>query len=125
MSLDMYAEQILDYYKSPHNFGELKGAQVHARDYNPLCGDEIEIFASLKNGKISEVKFRGQGCAISMAAASMLTDFAKEKTSQQIMKLGEKEVLKMLGIELSPARKKCAMLSMWVLQKGIKSFLEK
>ena len=135
MSLDMYAEQILDYYKNPHNFGEIKNAQIHARALNPLCGDEIEIFANVKIDrsrgaasmplqKISEIKFRGAGCAISMASASMLTENALGKSAEQIMKFGEKEILEMLGIDVSPARKKCAMLGLWVLQKGIKKFLD-
>ncbi len=124
MSLEMYAEQILEHYKSPHNFGEIKNAQVHARDLNPLCGDEIEIFAKLNSGKISEIKFRGAGCAISQASASLLTDFVKGKSFQEIMKMGEIEILKILGIDVSPARKKCALLGLWVLQFGIRKFLE-
>ena len=136
MSLDMYAEQILDYYKNPHNFGEIKNAQIHARDLNPLCGDEIEIFAnveidrsrgaaSLLSQKISEIKFRGAGCAISMASASMLTETVKGKNISEVMKMGEKEILEMLGIDVSPARKKCAMLGLWVLQTGVKKFLDR
>ncbi len=125
MSLDMYAEQILDYYKSPRNFGEIKNANVRARDLNPLCGDEIEIFALLNSGKISEIKFRGSGCAISQASASMLTENVLGKSAEQILKMGEPDILKILGIEVSPARKKCAMLGLWVLQKGLKKFLEK
>ena len=136
MSLDMYAEQILDYYKNPRNFGEMKNAQIHARDLNPLCGDEIEIFAkaeidrsrgaaSLLSQKISEIKFRGAGCAISMASASMLTETVKGKNISEVMKMGEKEILEMLGIDVSPARKKCAMLGLWVLQTGVKKFLDR
>ncbi|HLE07814.1 MAG TPA: SUF system NifU family Fe-S cluster assembly protein [archaeon] len=125
MSLDMYAEQILDYYKNPRNFGEIKNAQIHARDLNPLCGDEIEIFAKANGQMISEIKFKGVGCAISMASASMLTEKAKGKNISEVMKFGEKEILEMLGIEVSPARKKCAMLGLWVLQMGLKKFLEK
>ncbi len=125
MSLDMYAEQILDYYKNPRNFGEIKNVQIHARDLNPLCGDEIEIFALLKDKKISEIKFRGAGCAISMASASMLTEKAKGKNISEVMKLGEKEILEMIGIDVSPARKKCAMLGLWVLQSGVRKFFEK
>ena len=136
MSLDMYAEQILDYYKNPRNFGEIKNAQIHARDLNPLCGDEIEIFAnveidrsrgaaSMPLQKIFEIKFRGAGCAISMASASMLTENALGKSAEQILKMGEKEILEMLGIDVSPARKKCAMLGLWVLQTGVKKFLDR
>ncbi len=125
MSLDMYAEQILDYYKNPRDFGEIKNAQIHARDLNPLCGDEIEIFAKANGQIVSEIKFRGAGCAISMASASMLTEKAKGKNISEVMKFGEKEILEMIGIDVSPARKKCAMLGLWVLQAGLKKFLEK
>src|SRR3989344_5126683 len=70
----MYREHILHLYKHPHHFGTLKGATHTSRAYNPLCGDDLTLQLIVKNGKITDVSFSGTGCAISMAAASLLTD---------------------------------------------------
>ena len=70
----MYQENILDHYKNPRNFGKIDNSSVHHHEYNPLCGDEIDMFLVIgENKKIVDVKFNGKGCAISQASASMLT----------------------------------------------------
>jgi nitrogen fixation NifU-like protein len=122
---DMYQELILDYYRHPRNHGTIEGADLQARDTNPLCGDEIEISAKVSGGKISEIKFGGKGCAISQAAASMLTEFVKGKPVEAVKDVTRDDVLGMLGIELSPARLKCAMLGLKVLKVGAYTYLGK
>jgi len=119
MSLDMYSEIILDHFKNPHNFGRLEGADAHAKDNNPSCGDEVEIFLKVKDGKVSEVKFEGRGCAISQASASMLTDAINGMKVLDVSKLDGKFVTNLLGVELSPMRLKCAYLSAGVLKQAI------
>jgi nitrogen fixation NifU-like protein len=116
---DLYREQLIDLYKNPSNSGSLKNADIHYRDSNPLCGDEIEIFATLNNGKIAEIKFIGKGCVISQAAASLLTDFAKGKPLKEITAMRREGMLELLGIEVSTTRIKCAMLALYALKKGI------
>lgn len=116
---DLYREIILDHYANPRNKGSLTHPTHRAVDWNPLCGDKIKIeFALGADGKISEVKFDGDGCAISQASASMLTEKIMGMSSTQIAKLKEKDIVEMLGVDISPARKKCAILSLLVLRKA-------
>jgi nitrogen fixation NifU-like protein len=82
-----------------------------------MCGDVIEVFAKVdKKGALSEVKFGGSGCAISQAAASMLTEMAKGRTVEQMMKMDKKEMLAELGVNPGPARVKCALLAFKTLK---------
>ena len=119
LARQMYQEHILDLYQNPHNFGSLKGATHVHKENNPLCGDEIEIQVIIKNDAVEQVKFIGKGCAISMAASSMLTDLVKGKTVKEIMKLGKEDILTMMNIPIGPVRIKCALLSLETLQKTI------
>ena len=119
----MYQENILDHYKSPRNFGKINDASVHHHEYNPLCGDEIEMFLIIdKDKKIADVKFNGHGCAISQASASMLTEQIKGKNIDGLKKLTKENILEMLGITLSPVRLKCALLSLDTLKNSILIF---
>ncbi len=117
---EIYKENILDHYKNPHNFGNLENYNIKHRKHNPLCGDNIEIYVKLENGKVTAVKFAGNGCAISMAAASMLTDYIKGKVLEDIKKIDDKAVLEMLGIQLGVVRIKCGMLCLNALLQGIR-----
>jgi len=108
----IYQEQILDHYKNPRNFGKIENATVHHHEYNPLCGDEIEMFLVIKNSRIADVKINGHGCAISQASASMLSERIKGKSLDELKKLTKEDILEMLGIPLSPVRLKCALLSL-------------
>ncbi len=120
---DMYTEVILDYYRYPRNHGSISDANAHSRDLNPLCGDEIEIFAKIEDGKIADIKFSGRGCAISQAATSMLTEQLKGKSIEEVKKLGKEDVLAMLGIEISAVRIKCALLGLKVAKTAVYSYL--
>ena len=114
---DLYREQILDHYKNPHNYGELSGATHQYHDTNPLCGDEITMFLQVgDDGRVNDVHFVGRGCAISQASASILTDEVKGKTLDELKSYGREKVLSDLGITLSPARIKCALLSLKALK---------
>lgn len=112
----MYADIILDYYRNPRNYGTVKDMDATAKDYNPLCGDEIEMSLKIEDGRVADVKFSGKGCAISQASASMLTELVMGKTLEDIKKLGKDDVLEMLGIEISHVRIKCALLGLKVLK---------
>jgi nitrogen fixation NifU-like protein len=87
---DLYQEVILDHSKRPRNFGELAGANRHAEGYNPLCGDRETVYVRLENGVLEDVGFRGAGCAISTASASMMTDSVKGKTLAEAEALFER-----------------------------------
>ena len=119
----MYQENILDHYKSPRNFGKIENASVHHHEYNPLCGDEIELFLVIdENKKVADVKFQGKGCAISQASASLLSEEIKGKSIEELKKLTKENILELLGIPLSPVRLKCALLSLDTLKNSILIF---
>lgn len=120
---DMYRENILDHYRNPRNYGELEDPDIHYGDSNPSCGDDIEMFVILnENEEVEDVKFSGQGCAISQASASMLTDEVMGMTLEDVKALDRDDVKEMLGIELSPMRVKCAVLGLKVLEGGIVTY---
>ncbi len=119
----MYQENILDHYKNPRNFGKMDNASVHHHEYNPLCGDEIDLFLIIdKNKNVVDVKFYGKGCAISQASASMLTEQIKGKSIEELKKMAKEDILDMLGIPISPVRLKCALLSLDTLKNSILIF---
>jgi nitrogen fixation NifU-like protein len=86
---------------------------------NPLCGDELRVELSIDDGIVRDVRFNGRGCAISQAAASMISDVVKGKTVDEVAALGRDDVLEELGIPLTPIRLKCALLSVSVLKVAL------
>lgn len=116
LSADMYQENILEHFKSPHNYGALPERSVAIREVNPLCGDIIEMQVLVSKDRLEKIGFLGKGCAISQSAASMLTDEVKGKTVDEALNVGKEDVLSMLGVEISPARLKCAFLGLKVLR---------
>jgi nitrogen fixation NifU-like protein len=115
---DLYREVILDHYQNPRNYGTLEPADISYEEDNPVCGDHIRLDLRLKDGRVSEVRFSGHGCAISQASASMLTEAIQGKTLEELQAFGKEDVLDMLGIPLGPVRIKCALLSLKVLKAG-------
>lgn len=116
---DLYRELILDHYRDPRNKGRLDPANISYGEDNPLCGDHIHLDLRLDDEqRVVEVGWDGEGCAISMASASMLSELIKGKTLDELRLLGKDDVLEMLGIELGPVRLKCALLSLKVLKAG-------
>jgi nitrogen fixation NifU-like protein len=113
---DLYRDYILEHYRRPHNFGVLDEPSATFEGSNPLCGDRITMQLTVRDGVVEEIGFTGRGCAISQASASLLTDEIKGKPLDQVVELGASDLLDLLGIEISPARLKCAMLSYDSLQ---------
>lgn len=112
---DLYREQILEHYKRPQNFGAVEDPDLEFEDNNPFCGDEQHMTFRLdEDGKVTEVKFEGKGCAISTAATSMLTDELVGLTRDELITLPQEKVLELLGIEISATRMKCALLGLKV-----------
>jgi len=118
---ELYREYLLDHYKNPKNFGDIKNPDIYKHDDNPLCGDDIEIFVKLddKKEQIKDIKFKGRGCVICIASASILMDELEHKKLKEIQKMKTDDMLKLLGIELTPSRIKCMMLPLKAIQKGI------
>ena len=116
---DLYRDYILEHYRRPHNFGVLDNATISQEGANPLCGDRITMQLRVHDGVIDGVGFTGRGCAISQASASLLTDEIKGKGVDAASAMTSADVLEMLGIEISPARMKCALLSLETLHGAL------
>ena len=133
---DLYKEVILDHYKSPRNKRDLPGAELTCRKNNPLCGDEITIHAHLDDGRVADVAFEGQGCSISQASASMMTEAVKGKTVDEAGFLTEEfrsmmqggsepdedefgDLIALKGVVKYPVRIKCAVLAWDVFQEAL------
>lgn len=119
---DLYREQILDHYRNPHNQGVLDPNDASFEDTNPLCGDRIRMDVRIENDTLAEVAFSGRGCAISQASASILTDLVKGETIDEIMAFDKDDLLEELGIPISPARVKCALLGLHVLKGALDQY---
>ncbi len=116
---ELYRDQILEHYKQPHNFGRLEEFDLDYEDTNPFCGDEQHVFIKIgEDGRVSEIGFEGQGCAISTAATSLLTDELVGMTREEILKMPKETVLDLLGIDISATRMKCAMLGLKVVKSA-------
>lgn len=117
---DLYREIIIDHYKNPYHKGRLEKSDYSFEDENPLCGDHIQIELRVdKDQNVVDAKFDGQGCAISMSSADLLLDSIIGKNIEELKKLGKQDILDLLGIELSPVRLKCALLSLKVLKAAV------
>ena len=122
---DLYRDEILEHYRNPHNFGILESPTTSKEGANPLCGDRITLMLNIgDDGTVQDVSFTGRGCAISQASASMLTDEIRGKSLEEISHMGRQNVLDNLGIEISPARMKCAMLSLETLRDATSDRVE-
>jgi nitrogen fixation NifU-like protein len=113
---DLYRDYILENYKRPRNFGELDPHDLAAHDHNPLCGDEMGVHLRVGEGKITELRFHGTGCAISQAAASIASD---EYIGMDVSEVGELDadwLIDLLGIPISATRRKCALLNLKVMR---------
>jgi len=113
-----YREYILDHYKNPRNFGRLEHPDISHEEDNPLCGDVVGMDFRVKDGVIEDVRFHGRGCAISQASASLLTERLKSVSLDDAKRINKQDVLDELGIDISPARIKCALLALKVLKVG-------
>jgi nitrogen fixation NifU-like protein len=133
---ELYQEVIIDHARSPRNFGNVENITHHAEGFNPLCGDQLSLELEIENDKIKEAKFRGMGCAISTASASLMTQFLKDKTVVEAEKILQ-EFIEMVtkhantdyshldklailaGVHEYPARVKCATLAWQTLNAAL------
>ncbi|MBI3034231.1 iron-sulfur cluster assembly scaffold protein [Candidatus Woesearchaeota archaeon] len=118
--MNIYQEHILDHYSNPRNKGQIDNPDIYYKDTNPLCGDEVAVYARLDRSKsISEIRFMARGCAISQASASMLTEHVKGKSLDEVYGISSEDMLRLLMVPISHVRMKCALLALKTLQAGI------
>lgn len=117
--MDIYSQNILDHAKSPRNFGQLSEPKLSGQGKNSSCGDKLSLDLKIENNKIIDCKFSGTGCAISQAAMSILSEQVINKTCDEVLQLNFSDLVRILGIEISPRRVKCAALGLLTLQNII------
>lgn len=123
--MDMYRENLIEHYKNPRNFGEMKKSDSSAEIENVSCGDLIKMQVKIQDNIIKDIKFTGEGCAVSIASASMLTEYMKGKSIDIAERFTFADLEKLLGVELSPSRIKCADLGLEALESALKSLTKK
>ena len=134
MMRELYTQVIMDHYKHPRNRGELEEPDLQEHLLNPLCGDEVTVYASFRDGRVAEVRFDGRGCSISQASASMMTERLVGKSREEVraeisrfkaMMVGEEafpemeDLAALKGVIQYPSRIKCATLAWTAFQKGL------
>lgn len=119
MDSSFYRENLLDHYRNPRFHGRLVAPTVSREDLNPLCGDMIRIDLALENGIVADARFEGHGCAVSQAVASMLLEEIVGKPAAEVAAIGRDDLLELIGVPLSPARLRCALLPLGVLRAGL------
>ncbi len=116
---DLYRANILEHYRAPHHRGVLEHPDASYEDFSPTCGDRIRMDFAIADDHIADVCFDGRGCAISQAAASMLTDLLPGLSLDEAMALDKEDIMEELGIEVGPSRQKCALLGLKVMKRAI------
>jgi nitrogen fixation NifU-like protein len=117
--MSIYQDIILEHYRNPRNKGHMHHATKSVDADNPVCGDDLHLELKIENGIVTDIAFSGSGCAISQASASLLYEYVKGKPIEEILKIDTDTMLQLLGIELSPVRLKCALLSLEALKKAL------
>lgn len=139
---ELYQEVILDHSKRPRNVGELEGG-LHAQGHNPLCGDRLTVYLDLQDGMLRDVRFRGEGCAISTASASLMTEAVRGRTPDEALALFERfhaavtgppdvesdieglgKLAVLTGVRRYPMRVKCASLAWHTLDAALRGRAE-
>ncbi len=118
-------ELVLDYYQNPRNYGEMKDADISLQGGNPGCGDIVTMFLKFDGDRLEKVTFTGEGCTISQAAASLLTEILPGQTVEQIENMDYHVIEEMLGEELVKTRPKCSTLGLDTVKSATKLYLQK
>lgn len=113
-----YEEVILDHWKNPRNKGRLPDPDLVGVEVNPLCGDAVRLELKVADGKVADVRFDGEGCAISQAAASLLTELIRNRTLAELQEMKEEEILSALGGVIQ-TRRNCALLPLRALRRAL------
>ncbi len=116
----LYREEILEHSRNPRNKRVIEGATISAPGSNPSCGDSLILYMNIENGLVKDAAFTGEGCALSQASASMLTEHIKGKTTGELKLLVPGDVYSILNVDIGPARAQCVLLSYGALEEALK-----
>ena len=118
----LYSDILLDHFRHPRNYGDLIAPDISYEDLNPLCGDRIRIEVRLNDSIVEEARFKGDGCAISLAAASLLTELIRGVPIDELSKFSDDRLIAALESDIKPARIACALLPLEALRAGLKAY---
>jgi nitrogen fixation NifU-like protein len=124
-SADVYRQRIVEHYRAPRNFGALKSCDAKCRESNFSCGDDLEFFLKMKADRVADVSFQGHGCALSVAAASLLTESIRNQSATEVLDLEDQDIIDLLGLgPLTGSRLRCATLSLKGIQQAVRDWQE-
>jgi nitrogen fixation NifU-like protein len=118
----LYSDILLDHFRHPRNYGSLTAPDISNEQFNPLCGDRIRIELKLDQSIVSEARFKGDACAISTAAASLLTELILGGNITELAGISDARLISALASEIQPARLQCALLPLHALREGLKNY---
>ena len=115
----LYSDVLLDHFRHPRNYGSLNAPDISYESFNPLCGDRIRLQLKLDRATVQEARFKGDGCAISTAAASLLTELLIGTSIEQAAAISDDELISALESDIQPTRRQCALLPLEALRQGL------
>lgn len=118
----LYSDILLDHFRHPRNYGSLDAPDISNEQFNPLCGDRIRIELKLEHSIVNEARFKGDGCAISTAAASLLTEMVLGKDVEELINMSDARLISALESNIQPARLQCVLLPLQALREGLKDY---
>jgi len=118
----LYSDTLLDHFRHPRNYGSLDAPDISNEQFNPLCGDRIRIELKLNQSIVKEARFKGDGCAISTAAASLLTEMILDKDIEELTNMSDAQLISALESNIQPARLQCALLPLQALREGLSNY---
>lgn len=121
MDNKLYQQELLEHYKNSAFRGKIENPDIYSSEFNPSCGDKVEIFGLLNSSIILQLRFMGSGCVVSQAAASLLLEYSLGKDIEEVKRISKDDILRIIGIELGPNRLKCALLSLEALVEALNS----
>jgi nitrogen fixation protein NifU and related proteins len=121
---NIYKEELMAIYKNPMNRGHMDDPSVEVDGKNPMCGDKITLQLKIEDGRIADAKFDGSACAVSIISSAMATDFIIGKTIEEALKLNKDDLLKMMDLNLTTSRVKCATLIVNAIKDALEIYAE-
>jgi len=118
----LYSDILLDHFRHPRNYGSLDAPDISNEQFNPLCGDRIRLELKFDQSRVSEARFKGDGCAISTAAASLLTELVLGEDVEELTNISDAQLISALESNIQPARLQCALLPLQALREGLKNY---